>query len=57
MNEKENKVVGQFISYGLMAGVVFGVLTDNLGFWIAMGVAFGAAVGYIKMEKKKDGLE
>ena len=40
-----------------MAGVVIGVLNDNLGLWIAMGVAIGAGLGYVKMDKRKDGLE
>jgi len=57
MEKKEDKIIAQFTSYGLMAGVVFGVLNDNLGLWIAIGVAIGAGVGYVKMEKRKDGLE
>jgi F0F1-type ATP synthase assembly protein I len=57
MKAHENKIVSQFASYGIIAGVVLGVLTDNLGFWIPMGLVFGAATGYAKMEKKKDGLE
>jgi len=57
MEKKEDKIIVQFTSYGLMAGVVFGVLNDNLGLWIAIGVAIGAGVGFAKMEKRKDGLE
>jgi len=57
MEKKEDKIIGQFTSYGLMAGVVFGVLNDNLGLWITIGVVIGAGVGYVKMEKRKDGLE
>jgi len=57
MEKKEDKIIAQFTSYGLMAGVVFGVLNDNLGLWIAIGVAIGAGLGVVKMEKRKDGLE
>ena len=57
MEKKEDKIIALFTSYGLMAGVVIGVLNDNLGLWIAMGVAIGAGLGYVKMEKRKDGLE
>jgi len=57
MEKKEDKIIVQFTSYGLMAGVVFGVLNDNLGLWIAIGVAIGAGLGFAKMEKRKDGLE
>ena len=57
MEKKEDKIIAQFTSYGRMAGVVFGVLNDNLGLWIAIGVAIGAGLGVVKMEKRKDGLE
>ena len=57
MEKKEDKIIVQFTSYGLMAGVVFGVLNDNLGLWIAIGVAIGAGLGFAKMEKRKGGLE
>lgn len=57
MEKKEDKIIAQFTSYGLMAGVVIGAINDNVGLWIAIGVAIGAGVGYVKMEKRKDGLE
>ena len=57
MQKKEDKIIAQSTSYGLIAGVVFGVLNDNLGLWIAIGVAIGAGLGVVKMEKRKDGLE
>jgi len=57
MLRKEDKIIVQFTSYGLMAGVVLGMLNDNLGLWIAIGVAIGAGLGFVKMEKRKDGLE
>jgi len=57
MERKEDKIIVQFTSYGLMAGVVLGMLNDNLGLWIAIGLAIGAGLGFLKMEKRKDGLE
>ena len=57
MERKEDKIIVQCTSYGLMAGVVFGVLNDNLVLWIAIGVAIGAGLGFMRMEKRKDGLE
>ena len=57
MLRKEDKIIVQFTSYGLMAGVVLGMLNDNLGLWIAIGLAIGAGLGFLKMEKRKDGLE
>ena len=57
MKNKEDKYLSQFTAFGLIAGVIFGLLTDNLGLWIALGVAIGAGVGFVKVEKRKDGLE
>lgn len=57
MEKKEDKIIAQFTSYGLMAGVVIGAINDNVGLWIAIGVAIGAGLGFVKMEKRKDGLE
>jgi len=57
MEKKEDKIIAQFTSYGLIAGVVIGAINDNVGLWIAIGVAIGAAVGFVKLEKRKDGLE
>ena len=33
------------ISFGMMAGVVIGVLTDNIGLWLPIGLCLGIAVG------------
>ena len=57
MEKKEDKIIAQFTSYGLIAGVVIGAINDNVGLWIAIGVAIGAAVGFVKLKKRKDGLE
>jgi len=57
MEKKEDKIIAQFTSYGLTAGEVIGAINDNVGLWIAIGVAIGAAVGFVKLEKRKDGLE
>ena len=57
VKNKEDKYLSQFTAFGLIAGVIFGLLTDNLGLWIALGVAIGAGIGFVKVEKRKDGLE
>ncbi|MGB0346400.1 MAG: hypothetical protein ACPGGA_02880 [Balneolaceae bacterium] len=34
---------GSGVALGLIVGTVLGVVTDNLGFWLSMGIVFGAA--------------
>ena len=30
---------------GLIAGIIFGSITNNIGLWIALGLCFGAGIG------------
>ena len=41
------------ICFGMLAGVVIGVLTDNIGFWLSIGLCIGVAAGAL-LPKKKD---
>ena len=48
---KESKIsIGAGI--GLLAGIIIGSVTDNIGLWIALGLCFGAGIGTV-FEKKK----
>ncbi|MEK9997801.1 MAG: hypothetical protein VW851_02930 [Cryomorphaceae bacterium] len=47
----DEKVV-PYITAGLIIGILVGALTDNIGLWISLGIAFGAGVGYSRIEKK-----
>ena len=50
MNMKESKIsLGAGI--GLLAGVIIGNATDNIGLWIALGLCFGTGIG-TALEKK-----
>ncbi len=42
-----------YMGLGIIFGSVVGVLTDNIGLWIALGVVFGAALRE-KAKKKTD---
>jgi len=48
----------QLLVIGIMAGVLIGTITQNLGLWIPMGLVFGAALGQRKKgtpsEEKED---
>ena len=47
---KESKIsLGAGI--GLLAGIVIGSATDNVGLWIPLGLCFGAGIGTILEEK------
>ena len=47
---KESKIsLGAGI--GLLAGIIIGSVTDNVGLWIALGLCFGAGIG-TTLEKK-----
>ena len=47
---KESKIsLGAGI--GLLAGIIIGSATDNVGLWIALGLCFGAGIG-TALEKK-----
>ena len=47
---KESKIsLGAGI--GLLAGIIIGSATDNIGLWIALGLCFGAGIG-TTLEKK-----
>ncbi len=48
------KWVGSGAGLGMLIGVVIGVLTDNVGLWLALGLVFGAGGGSAASRKRKD---
>ena len=49
-NMKESKTsLGAGI--GLIAGIIIGSATNNIGLWIALGLCFGAGVGNVFKNK------
>lgn len=51
---KKEQTLSLAIAFGVTAGTIIGVLTDNIGLWIAMGCAFGAGIGTVLMKKGQD---
>ena len=49
---KESKIATG-AGIGLLAGVIIGSVTDNVGLWIALGLCFGAGIGNVLEKKKK----
>ena len=52
MNKEEEKELVKYTSYGLIIGLMVGVLTKNIGLWLPMGVALGAAYHYQQRNSK-----
>jgi hypothetical protein len=46
INMKESKT-STGAGIGLIAGVIIGSITNNVGLWIALGLCFGAGIGQI----------
>lgn len=49
--KKDNKLEPA-IAIGLVFGTVIGALTDNIGLWLSLGIAIGAAFGVSSMQQK-----
>lgn len=47
---------GSGVGLGLIFGTVLGIITDNLGLWLSMGIVFGAAYE-AKLSKQVDSEE
>ena len=51
-NMKESKIsLGAGI--GLLAGIIIGSATDNVGLWIPLGLCFGAGIGTVLEKNTK----
>lgn len=52
-NNEKVKTTGSGIAVGIGLGVAFGVALNNIGLWLAVGVALGAAWDSQNKAKKK----
>ena len=52
MKKEDHPVFVKFLSIGLILGLNVGLFTDNIGLWLPLGIAIGAALGYQKLEQK-----
>ena len=51
-NKREFSIKEKAIGIGVMTGTIVGVLTDNIGLWLSLGIAFGVGIGFTLTEKK-----
>lgn len=49
---KESKI-SMGAGIGLLAGIIIGSASENIGLWISLGLCFGAGIGTILEKKKK----
>jgi hypothetical protein len=42
-----------WVAYGVLFGVVVGVLTHSIGLWLAVGFVIGAGMGVVSMRIDK----
>ena len=47
-NIREFSFKQKSMSIGVVAGVIIGATTENIGLWLPLGIAFGAAGAFIK---------
>mgnify|MGYP006086751559 FL=1 len=53
-NKREFSIKEKSIAIGVVGGTLVGVLTDNIGLWLPLGIAFGAGSElFTQMLKKK----
>jgi len=50
---KKEKNIGLGTAYGIAIGTAIGVLTDNLGLWISLGMAIGSGIEFTLMDRNK----
>jgi hypothetical protein len=48
--KKETSTV---MGLGIVVGAIIGILTDNVGLWLPLGIAIGAGVGVSRARSKK----
>lgn len=54
MKPEESKSNQSYITLGLMVGMTWGIVFDNLGLGMTLGLAIGAAIDAVKRRKNKD---
>ena len=53
-NEREFSIKEKSIAIGVVGGTLVGVLTNNIGLWLSLGIAIGVGIGTAKINQKKN---
>jgi hypothetical protein len=54
---REFKTGEKYIAFGVVFGTLVGVLTDNIGLWLAIGIAIGVGMAAQHKIKNNEGGE
>ena len=57
MNEgqkKKSAIEGEWLAMGIALGVAFGIIFENIGLWLPIGVCIGLVGPALKRIKKKN---
>lgn len=46
--------MGQAVAFGIALGTLVGIITDNLGLWLPVGIAIGAGIGQTRSRQSKE---
>ena len=52
-NKREFSIKEKSIGIGVVGGTLVGVLTDNIGLWLSLGIAFGVGIGFTLTNEKQ----
>ena len=51
--QKPSIITGEWFAVGVALGVAFGIIFDNLGLWLPIGVCVGAGRACMEKDKEK----
>lgn len=51
-NKREFTIMEKSIGIGVMTGTIVGVLTDNIGLWLPLGIVLGVVIGTTQKNTK-----
>jgi F0F1-type ATP synthase assembly protein I len=51
-NKREFTITEKSIGIGVMTGTIVGVLTDNIGLWLPLGIVLGVVIGTTQKNTK-----
>lgn len=54
---KKENIQSKSIGIGMIIGCVIGIVTDNIGLWLSLGLVFGVAYGQTQKKKNNDEAE
>ena len=52
--KKKPTLAGEWLAMGIALGVMFGIIFDNIGLWLSLGVCIGLVGPGLKKKIKKD---